>query len=683
MKFLENIEDRTLLIIPNDFKVKILEEINKCSKLINIKIMTLKEFLDHYFYTYDLKTISYVIKNYNLSYKNSKMYLDNMKYVLDLDFKNKKVDFLKNLYQDLTSKKLLIFDNLFKEYLKNINIKVLEINELEEFYLKIFREYKAEFIKLPERSKVIPNIYKFKTIEDECNYLFNDISSKVKSGISLNKIKLINAHEEYLNILKRMSNFYNIKISSLDRNNILGTIACKNIIDMIESNQSQDYISEYLSKNLNKDIYRSIFNVLNKYSFVNDLKSVIDLIKEDFKNTYIKEEHYEEEIEIIPLNSYLLDETCYAYLIGFNLENIPKTYKDNDYLNDFLKEKIGLFTSLEKNIQEASNTLFHIKNIPNLVITYKDRDPYKNYYPSNLIEELGEAVSINSVNLTSNIYNQIKLTNDLDMLLKYGVSPSDKKLLNTYKDIPYLTYNNKYQNINSKISNIVLSYTSLNNFYHCSFKYYIESILKLNIYEDNFKLYIGNLFHFVLSKMFCEDFDFEVTWNSYIKEKNFSKKEEFYLKILKEELIKIIEIIKYQHSLSEFKDVKLECEVNIPYQDNTFKGVIDKIMYKEKDNNTYIALVDYKTGTPKTNMTNLIYGIDMQLPIYVYLVSKSNLFLNPKIVGFYFQKIISEVDSYNLKKDLEKRKHDKLELDGYSIEDEELVKMFDKRYEND
>ena len=105
-------------------------------------------------------------------------------------------------------------------------------------------------------------------------------------------------------------------------------------------------------------------------------------------------------------------------------------------------------------------------------------------------------------------------------------------------------------------------------------------------------------------------------------------------------------------------------------------------MYKEKDNNTYISLVDYKTGTPKTDMTNLKYGLDMQLPIYVYLVKKSNIFLNPKIIGFYLEQILPEKFNYDPKKEYLEIKNDKLKLTGYSINDPYLVSMFDSTYEN-
>ena len=74
------------------------------------------------------------------------------------------------------------------------------------------------------------------------------------------------------------------------------------------------------------------------------------------------------------------------------------------------------------------------------------------------------------------------------------------------------------------------------------------------MFESTFLQEIGNLFHFVLSKAFEDEFDFEKEWNYYITENRVvnSKKEAFFLKKLKEELLFIIEEIKRQYQYSTF-----------------------------------------------------------------------------------------------------------------------------------
>ena len=688
MEFLKNINQKTLIITNNNLKEKILEFINSLDKLINVKLMTKSEFSKHYFYDYNEETIYYVTKKYNLTVKNAIMYLDNIKYVIDSNLEDDKVKFLKEMYLDLKENNLLEFDDLFKSYLDNTSLIVLNQEEIEEFYLNIFNKYNSVYYSIEDKDlNKEKEIYHFKTIEQEIEFIFNKISELLNQGISIQKIKLTNVTTEYIQILKRMSKFYNLNINNLEKNSIYATVITNKLLCLIDNNSSKEEIIEFINSITNIDIKTSFLKILNRYYFVDNYYLVKDLIKDDLKNTYLKNIKYKNAIKIIPLDDNLVNEDDFVFLVGFNLENIPKTYKDIDYLNDSLKEELGLFTSFKKNKLEHEKVLKTIKNINNLIITYKDTDPYKSYYPSNLIEELNYLVIDNydNLNQTSNMYNKIKLTTKLDNLLKYGSKDNDlSTLFNTYSSIPYLTYDNKFTGINNfKLNKLTLSYTSLDNYYHCKFRYYIDNILKLNIYEDTFKIYIGNLFHFILSKIFDEDFNFLYEFNNYIKDKEFTKKELFYLNILKEELESIINIIKYQHGLSGLNKVKLEENIVLKYQDNyLFKGIIDKIMYKEKDGNTYISLIDYKTGTPKTDMTNLIYGIDMQLPVYAYLLKKSNLFLNPNIIGFYFQKILHEKNSFDLKKSKDEIIKDNLKLNGYSINDEYLVNMFDDSYQN-
>lgn len=75
-------------------------------------------------------------------------------------------------------------------------------------------------------------------------------------------------------------------------------------------------------------------------------------------------------------------------------------------------------------------------------------------------------------------------------------------------------------------------------------------------------------------------------------------------------------------------------------------GIIDRIMYKKDFDKTYVAIVDYKTGNPNISLDNAIYGIDSQLPIYLFLAKNSKL-KNIEFIGFYLNKIIHNNSKYN------------------------------------
>ena len=105
----------------------------------------------------------------------------------------------------------------------------------------------------------------------------------------------------------------------------------------------------------------------------------------------------------------------------------------------------------------------------------------------------------------------------------------------------------------------------------------------------------------------------------------------------------------------------------------TFKGFIDKIKYSEFNGKTVVAIIDYKTGNPNLNINNIPYGLDMQLPVYIYLLKNSNDLNNVKIGGFYLQKILNNTID-------RQERINSLKLQGYSNSNENILEKVDSSY---
>ena len=54
------------------------------------------------------------------------------------------------------------------------------------------------------------------------------------------------------------------------------------------------------------------------------------------------------------------------------------------------------------------------------------------------------------------------------------------------------------------------------------------------------------------------------------------------------------------------------------------RGVIDRIDIFEEEGEKYIRVVDYKTGKKKFSVSNLLYGIDMQMLLYMFSITDKN-----------------------------------------------------------
>lgn len=339
--------------------------------------------------------------------------------------------------------------------------------------------------------------------------------------------------------------------------------------------------------------------------------------------------------------------------------------------------------------------LNNLKSIKNLVITYKLKSNTDTYYISNLYDEIDakiEKVSVDSYKY-SNEMNKIKLTKKLDNLTKYGIVEDDLGILYNNYNVDYKSFDNKYTKINKDNlhkfldNKLLLSYSSLDNYNKCAFRYYLSNILKISIYEETFMTNIGTIFHEVLSKMNDDDFNLDIEYENSINnlDKEFTIKEKFFLNKLKNELEFIVDTIRKQVSLSDLDKYLYEEKIYTNIEGNiniTFMGVVDKIMYKEYDNNTIVAIIDYKTGNPNTNLTNVIHGLDMQLPIYLYLAKNTKKLKNVEIAGFYLQKILNNEIVKDYKHSYEKLKEDNLKLSGYSNSDTNILSKFDTTYED-
>ena len=69
-------------------QIELLKSINK---LINIKFISMEEFIKSYLFDYDEKTILYLIKNYNIGYEIALEYINNLYYVEDKKYNNEKI----------------------------------------------------------------------------------------------------------------------------------------------------------------------------------------------------------------------------------------------------------------------------------------------------------------------------------------------------------------------------------------------------------------------------------------------------------------------------------------------------------------------------------------------------------------------------------------------------------------
>lgn len=688
-----------LVITPVDYKEKILKEISQCKKLIPIKFMTIETFIDHYLFTYDKQAIYYLMKTYRLHYDVACQYLKHLKYVGDTKESNiPNIQKLIELKQELSERNLLYFDHTFCDYIKTKPIEIIGY-ELSEFQKHIFEELRTiTSVHITTNAYIIQpkNVFHFATIESELEFIMADICQKLEQNVPIEKFYLTNVTSEYFLPLKKICECIGIAIEDPQSHTLYGTTIVKKALSRLgETKNKEETVKELqsiIAKNQDYNIVKQFISLLNEYSFCEVDSTLLECLIQECKRISIQRQRHTSAITIQSID-YLYPEDSYVYWVGMNSSSIPNIVKDEDYLNDSCCEQLHIDTSFDRNKIEREKCIKCIYSIPNLTITYKDTTPFESYYPSPLIEELNLLViegNCEAIYRYSDCWNQIQLGKKLDRYVVYNEHDSILySLWAHYPNISYRNYQHTYETISKEEfynyidQKLLLSYSSIDNYYRCGFRYYIENILKLTRYEETFLQQIGNLFHHFLALAFQENFNFEAEWIRYHEKRKYSAKERFFLKKLKGELQFVINTIEEQNSHSLLKEARYEQKIykNIPRMVSvTFMGIIDKIQYQKENGIIYATIVDYKTGNVSIQLNNCIHGINMQLPIYLYLMNHIEEKEHIQVIGFYLQKILTNEFLNTENSDYMQMKRDSLKLEGYSIDQEQLVQKIDDTY---
>lgn len=675
-----------IVVTSESNKINILKKYSKEKVINRNKFYSFKELKKKIYFDYDEKAIEYVMKKMNLNIYIAKIYIENMYYLKDID--SKKVKFLRNLKEELDNNKLLKYDVSFKEYIKKKEIKVIKdsLSKEEELILKDCN-YILEGV---DSLEYIPKIYEAESIEEEVEFVVRKIKELLLKGVDINKIKLVvdSSYNKYLDYYFKL---FKIPLNIKGDNSYLST----KVASMFLKYYDELSIEENIDK-LSEDYDVSeLVSIINKSVLVKDKTLRKEFIKEDLKSSKINEETYKNAVSIHELDEYY-SEDDYVFLLGFNIGTYPRTYLDDDYLSDKEKEELGIDTSSKKNKEEKKNIIKMIKRIPNLMITYKLHSDNGACYKSILVEELGKEkkIEIDKRVSYSKLFSELEYAKDLDKLYKYSDISKNLAMYQNNLDIKYREYNNTYFKVDKKMlkerleEGITLSYTSLESFNECRFKYYLGRIMNLNIFEESFKTVMGSITHHILEIGINEEIDIEKEILEFIKtlDFEFGAREMFYLGKLARELEFVLNYLKDMKKTSSLNEYLFETELNkeFNYDDIkvNFTGFIDKVMIGHDRNQEVIAVVDYKTGDKSIKLDNLEYGLNIQLPIYLYLLKNSERFKDSHIAGFYLERVLGTLLNQDNKKSIEIRKRENLRLNGYTNSDERMMELLDSEYQN-
>ena len=385
-----------------------------------------------------------------------------------------------------------------------------------------------------------------------------------------------------------------------------------------------------------------------------------------------------------------------AFVIGLNQYEFPASISDNDLL---LNSDRQVLIDLGVDIVDKFLTYLHNENF--LIYSTSCCASEKVFLcscsnmgenlPSGFIASVKETFpNIKSLDL-SNAEAKIETAdNSFSILAELDQNSSNKRqylyeyYLNTkYKDkLKYL--NSSLELTDAKLNkefallnfnkDIHMSASRIDCFYKCKFNYFCKYVLYLKKKKpaEIDVLNRGTIVHYVLENAIKEH---SKTLADMTKQQ-LNKIVDYYLHEYLElmEAIKLLEDNRFKfifnkislltqktlHRIAdEFKYTDFEptyCECSIgddvePLVINgknkiTITGFIDRVdIYKGESN--YVRVVDYKSGNLKININNLLYGLNLQMLIYLYAFVKNDKNFNSMPAGVFYLPVNGGYNSEN------------------------------------
>ena len=290
---------------------------------------------------------------------------------------------------------------------------------------------------------------------------------------------------------------------------------------------------------------------------------------------------------------------------------------------------------------------------------------------------------------------------------------------NLVERIPREKIKELYSNENGRL---MFSVSRIEKYAQCPFGYYVQYGLKAKdrkVYEfsapdlgsfmheilDQFtnKIKKENIHWSELTKDRCSEIVNELVNNKLRNETNSilnsNKKYQYFSERFKKTITKSVTVIsekmirgefdvfKNEFDFGDFKDsdpIKLE----LPSNETVYlKGRVDRIDKVELDGETYIRIVDYKSGSKSFDLNELYYGLQIQLLVYLDAILKSSdkilktECMPGAILYFKIDNPIIQSKKALSEEEIQTEVLKKLKMDGLLLKDAKVVKAMDNEME--
>ena len=262
--------------------------------------------------------------------------------------------------------------------------------------------------------------------------------------------------------------------------------------------------------------------------------------------------------------------------------------------------------------------------------------------------------------------------------------------------------------------NLNISASQLEKFNLCRFSYFCN--YGLNVRErlkaEINPMQYGTLVHYLLERFFSEytkeqyssmsdDELFEIV-NTYLleysvsyfgEEQTKSNSFKYRLKTILDNVIYLMKHIMLELSQSEFfvADCELKIGEDIPSYTIALPdghkiavcGSVDRVDIMQRNGVTYLRVIDYKTGTKQFKLSDILYGINLQMLLYLHSIESSDSDKYGKVTPagiLYMTATVPYISADSLKSidKLPDELNKNLKMNGLLLKDTEIIHGMDK-----
>lgn len=610
---------------------------------VDVKFFTKSSFLSNYYYQYGEDALLHVTNKFRKDYDVANQILQAISKMVIEDTSCDKYKELLKIKISLLDEKLLSRNEYFEQELKDSVIDVYFYSENDTELNKYLRGKNVHYIS--KIGTVPTKVEAFHSNNEELSYVFNEVARLLDNGVSGNKIAIYGLGESDEVIYSRLLKNYKFHINNAYPKTLLSKVYVNRFIaNILESGVDEAYQNE-VTISSNDETFDTFTKIVKKYhnpSLTNVYQS--EIYQSIFNKTKLENVKYDDGIEIV--NEPICPKDGYLFIVNMVQGLYPILTKDNGYLSDDDKVRLGIVTSEEENIANYELFINYLKQDGKIYLSYSDCSFSSKYYPSPLIKSLN--IEVNIEHDIEKYYSfdeaQFAYANELDIEKNYL---SSSKLLQKFRnskdiDILYRTYTYNPTPIKHFSFNKVveLSYTKTTTYYQCGFKYYLNNILKIDELEDNFSITLGLLTHRIFQNISTgKTFDelYDEAYETY--KTKFGKNDWVFLRRIKKDLKRVFDYVISFEMQTANASFKREMRMSTYLTDHVqLTGVLDKVIVF--NDTSEVAVVDYKTGKAEFVEPLIEYGMSLQLPTYSLLLKKSDEFSKSKIAGLFLQPLL-------------------------------------------